>query len=272
MFIGNPFAHFDPKNDTFEWDRLNDIATRARAILRHRCREEIEYAALVADWMLSEEAIADLPAPEVAGQAPTAAYASPAQLLRLRMVLFDITGLEELPNATWPEIIAAFALGCLSEAARISGPSLDLGDHDDDLDDAQNAPNVVSTGFWLTPDELALEAMETMCFAEALSGKLPEIEALIERKAANKISVHNRNAGLKRHAKQGAVTQRFVAEYLAGRLPGKSCADAATRFYQALPDEERDFYRKSNAERTLCDAVSRTKKQNNKSAHDYTKK
>lgn len=248
MFTGKPFAHFDPLHDTFAWERLNAIVARARALLPSRSRTEIEYAALVADWMLTDEAIADLPA---AG----AADGTPVQMLRARMVHFDIADLPDLPDATWPEIFAAFALACLDEATRLAQLASAPGDAGDEFEGAPIEAGVAG------PDDLALTATEAVCMAEALSGNLPEIEALAAKKAEGKISVHARNAGLQRHAGQGTVTARFVEAFRAGQLPGKSCADAARRFFDSLPADERKLYSAGNAVRTLCEAVSRERKQ-----------
>ena len=234
------FDDFDPQTDRLPWERFNQIADRARQILKDRSRQEIEYAALAVDWMLSKG---------------NSTNPSPAGALRtyVDIDLFGFDGVEDFRSATWPEFFAALALGLLEEAFlawQHKTPYYEAG-----LDSEDDGAAFEKTHYYNRFDayEFVCEALDAVCMAESLLRE-SLVAQEIQRKHKKKIELRNKKAAIAKHAPLNQLKKECIRWYLSGSFPSKR--EAARRFYESLPESRRKLLAPSNAIRTLTQAIS----------------
>lgn len=107
------FDEFDPLSSSVNDWPLDGVTQRARDIVGHRSAEELCYAAMLTEWMVQQ----NLAQVEDAEGGRLFKYGAPwprvdllPHILLQRVSEFDITDVNDFPNATWPELFAVLAL------------------------------------------------------------------------------------------------------------------------------------------------------------------
>lgn len=145
------------------------------------------------------------------------------------MTTFNISQLDEFPDATWAEFFAVSALICV-------GIILESFDRDDKT--YEQSLGLEDAADWeFTAFEAAIHAAEAIAYAESLI----YINTDIDKKVKNKISLKNRNAANIRHSSKNAIKNEFIESY--NKSSGSSKADSAKKFFNKLPEEKKKHFR-----------------------------
>ncbi len=144
---------------------------------------------------------------------------SPTRLFNHRLTF----RLDDTNDFTWPQYFALFALLCIDKAEYIERSSKG-GSYPKDF--KKNIPGTVV--FY------AMEAMESVCYAEFLLREIPTDDE-VEHKVKQSISIRNSKAAIQRHAHTNRLKLQFIEYYRSGKFPSK--AEAARRFYKSLTNK-----------------------------------
>ena len=201
LSLNQIFESFDPKDGEVQDFWLSGITERARGILASRSADEIREAVMLAEWMVQQPL--PLPSPIARKEFETIVglpNESLARILSRRMAYFDIVGVEDPRDVTWPEIFAAISLTyvALSESGGQS--------------------------------ELAMVAVEAVCIAETLLDQAEAVTIGIEEK----ISARARKGGMARAKRFDELRCRVEALWERGDF--KTFADAADAFFEIEED------------------------------------
>ena len=210
----------------------------------------MKYGALLVSWLLGEE----LPLLQQETQdekfetLPVRYPPSVNDLVGLRHYV-PIDGIEDFPDATWPELLAAYALDRFGQAQfafelkRDRFKSAESGPGDNDQAFAQ----VMDRKFL---GEL-LEAIDAVTYAEHLQ----EAQADAVAEAELLISRSQRDKGIKRHQATSAAKEEFYRFWAEGEFKNRS--EAARSFLRMLDREGRNPFKgkPKNTLRTLIRAL-----------------
>ena len=205
-----PHFGFDVHTDRLLWDEFDYLADRAQSLLANRSLREVDFAVLAVDYMFNELEKRTREESGFEGHWEELAK-SPAAVLRRCMDVFDIGGLDDLPDATWPDFFAALAcqhLGALffdhangqysvtssSEATYFQAPLNSEG-----IDRAIAGASGIR------------KATEAICWGEFLREIDAETDALATRKEKSRIRLKNRQAAIKKHEPTTAIKDAFAA-------------------------------------------------------------
>lgn len=234
----SPFAHFEPFTGNLKsafFDQASSIANRARNLLRHRNREQVEYMVetinymfayrdpmqLMLDQLDSEEGDANsfpdilaenpetfplepLQAPGLPGKTfsshPFWWFTSPGHALSRCMEIFDISDQEQVPNAGWHEYFAALALALVAESQYDEYRGHLDNEANDHLAALREAHHV---------GEHLLQAMEALGKAELLLS-LNEQRKDAEAEARQRVRVNQVNAAITRHTDSNNTKADYI--------------------------------------------------------------
>ena len=235
---------FDPRGDSLPEDVFSVLATRARALLAERSPREAEFAIHAVDYMLDNLDDEHRGVLESGPEAASPAV-SPAQALKRCIGKYDIDGLDDFPDAAWPEFFAALACRYLNAAffelqrgRRSALRSLESAAHGEPAYDGGSGPRILVAGY-------AVKAMEAICCGEFIKNGEAEMELIATEKAEEKIRLGSRKAAIARHAQEKIVEEDFVA-YLReedGRLD--NIAKAAESYCETTRFEEINVNKKT---------------------------
>lgn len=231
--------------------KMGAIATRARHIVGHRSREEIEKIGDLLSYLSEHPAAVDAhlavldamaAALEQKEAAPAPALPSEPQALLAAQEAYSLEDYEDIPNLTWAEVFATLALVLMAEASERERWYEQQGRAEDD------------SLHWLNCAPYAVEAMEAVCLGEGFL-RWENTEAAAQRLVKKKMSLNARKGGIQRHAATNQLKREFFHYY--GENARLSQREAAKRFYEALPEEKKKLLAETNYLRTLTDALSK---------------
>jgi len=237
------FEWFDPKTgippDEF-FGRFKDIAGRSRAILEERSAEEIIAMSDVISWLLShkqviQNIVESIGVDDDDDEMDESHYDGSfdeAKILTFCMENVDLDFAHDIDGLGWHELFAAHALACIADACKRI---------------YENGPDPAPIAKEMAPIFIgaeALDAMECVCIAEGLIRK---------NELKQKISFEKQEAAFKRHSGTNQIKREFIHYYEVGKF--QSQAEAARKFYNSLPPDQKKLLKPSNAVRTLTDAL-----------------
>lgn len=224
LSLNQVFESFDPKDGEVQDFWLSGITARARGILASRSADEIREAVMLAEWMVQQP----LPLPSLIARKEFETIVglpneSLARILSRRMAYFDIVGVEDPRDVTWPEIFAAISLTyvALSESGGQS--------------------------------ELAMVAVEAVCIAETLRDQ----DQAIADGVKEQISVRARKGGRAKAKMFDELRSRAEEFWEGGDF--KTFTDAA----EAFIDTEKDIIKTlpgEHSKRTVTGWISKYEK------------
>ena len=219
-------------------------------MLAGREPDQVKYGGLLVSWLLGEEL--PLLHQETQGDTcetlPVRDPPSVNDLVGLRHRV-PIDGLEDFPDATWPELLAAYALDRFGQAQvafqlkrdRFESTESRPGDNDQAFAQAMDRKFL---------GEL-LEAIDAVTYAEHL--REAQDDAVAE--ADLLFSRQQRDKGIKRHQATNAAKEEFFLFWAQREFKNKS--EAARRFLEMLDEEDRNPFKgkPENTLRTLIRAL-----------------
>lgn len=222
------------EDESVPWGQISGYMLRAQALLRDRTAEEVHWGGLAVSWMLSE-AVPELLERVDHGSFPPGVPIDPsfAALVSLRRY-FVIDGMSYFPNATWPELLAAYAINCIGQAHGAF-------QYKRDLKVSENSHEVVralDTKFFGDVLEAADAVHHAERIQEAREDATQEVELLFTEQ--------QRDRGVKRHAKTRALIERFYVFYLTEG--GGNRSHAARIFLKRLSPEDRKAFKAKKKE------------------------
>ncbi len=224
-------------------NKIFDLILRSRKILKKRNLEEI-YFAVNALHEMNSIIIYGLPEDD-----STPKYA-PDYIVPYPefMSVFNISQLDEFPDATWPEFFAISALICI-------GIILESFDREDPtFEQSIGLEDAVDWSYFAF--ETTLNAVEAITYAESLI----DMHSTIDEEGKKKISLKNRNAINIRHSTKNAIKDEFVESYNSDSTSSK--AESARRFYKKLTEDKKKHFRDEKcAVRSLLDHQRKLSKQ-----------
>lgn len=257
------FDRFNPLSGDIAPLRIpifTNIVFRARQLIRHRTIEQLEYALLSLNWMLTQinktainpiiQMLIELDARQGQGEEiGKNDYTFPTEVNTLTrcMETFDIEGQELLPNVEWYEYFAILAL------AKV-GLAFDFNADQTSNDPADEQFLIYAAGF-------AVEAMEAIRSAEMHKEAeivMTNLKTTISNDIKEKVSLRNKNASIKRHEKTYLLYRELETFYDAGGY--KSYKEATQDFLKSIPDERVQHLAPTNRLRTLSEALSAIKR------------
>jgi len=247
------------------------IAERAALLLENRSEDELMYAAQAVDWMISQGLLEYCKAESYTeNEIEEIVHASLQKKLQNLTRIFSISELDEIPNAVWSEMIAAYALEELATAnLYLEGKSFELDLYEDEcMSEIYNSPSLVA---FVSSSNFLLRATEAVVVAEYLVDFEQTVDSLAKHKfdglvkykldnlVKDKISLNNKNAAIKRHKPVNKIKERFNKYYLEHKDAFHNKAELARRFYmQELAPEEKKIINPlgkiENVVRVLSDA------------------
>ena len=219
------------EDESVPWGQISGYLLRARAILVGRAPEQIHWGGLVIDWFLCE-AVPELQIevrnrglqPAIDQDEPTL-----SELVRLRRYMV-IDGMDYFPEATWPELLAAYTLSRIGQAHGTFQLKKDLEPRGSDLN--MKLIRSLDNDF-LT---VVLEASEAVHFAE----RIGEVQEDAQAEAELLITQQQRDKGVKRHAATTRLSNDFIASYV--RDGGGNRSAAARKFLDGLSEDDRNEF------------------------------
>jgi hypothetical protein len=205
-----PRFAFDVHTDRLLWDEFDYLADRAQSLLANRSLREVDFAVLAVDYMLHE--FENRTREESGFEDHWEELAkSPAAVLRRCMDEYDISGLDDLPGATWPDFFAALAcqhLGALyidQVNGQLPVPSAGEAAYFRDALDPGHIDHFFSAA------SNVRKATEAICWGEFLHGIDAETDALATRKEKLRISLKNKRVAIEKHKPTAAIKNAFAA-------------------------------------------------------------
>ena len=199
LSLNQIFESFHPKEGEVQDFWLRGVADRARDIVSNRSAEEIREAVMLAEWMVQQR-LSFRVTPEAFAKMVGAPNESLAHILLRRMAFFDINGVEDPRDVTWPEIFASISLV------------------------------YVALGESGKKTEQAMAAVEAICIAETLHDQAQAVTIGVEEK----ISARARKGGMARAKRFDELRCRVEALWERGDY--KTFVDAADAFFEIEED------------------------------------
>lgn len=243
--------------ETPEFRIIGQTAVRAYQHLQDRTNEQLNYLASTITWLLYEagKGVTEQDDEESLDQLTERCH---SQWLNLAVRTVDIRQQDELPDARWPEYFAMLALQALNHAMDcLPLPIPDKPDPDNIHDAFHPRFQQYHQKAWLQIFPLIQTAQMALSYADAYAyvykndGYTPPKEATIK--------LHAHKGGIKKNAKTNALKREFII-YCQEHQKKPSVRELATRFYQELPEDRQRLLTPTNAERTLCDAMTNHEK------------
>ena len=241
---------FGLQDESTPWGKIAGYTNRALAMLAGRGPDQVKYGALLVNWLLGEEL--PLLQQETQGDKcetlPVRDPPSVNDLVSLRHRV-PIDGIEDFPDATWPALLAAYALDRFGQAQF----AFDL--KRDRFKSAESGPSDNDQAFAQAMDRKflgeLLEAIDAVTYAEHL--REAQDDAVAE--ADLLFSRQQRDKALKKHQPTKAAKEEFFLFWVPGEFKNKS--EAARRFLEMLDQEERNPFKgkPENTLRTLIRAL-----------------
>ena len=223
---------------------------RALAMLAGREPDQVKYGGLLVGWLLGEvlpqlrEKTQDDVGEAIRDQDPL----SVNDLVSLRHRV-PIAGIKDFPDATWPELLAAYALDCFGQAHvafqlkrdRIECAKSGSGDNDQAFAQGMDRKFL---------GEL-LEAIDAVTYAERLQAARGDAVA----EAELLFNEQQRDKAFKKNQPTTSAKEEFFLFWVQGEFKNKS--EAARRFLEMLDQEHRNPFKgkPENTLRTLIRAL-----------------
>ncbi len=222
LSLNQVFESFDPKDGEVKDLSLNGYAQRARGILEKRSSREIRGAVMIAEWMVQQRInVPPEDLPRFSGRLSD----SLPRILRRRISYFDIEGIDDPADVTWPEIFAAIAIAYV--ALNESNPQ---------------------------PDRV-MAAVEAVSIAETFRDQADAMAAGIQEG----ISVPARLGGQAKARKYDALRRKVEAHWENGAF---TTYIACAKDFEANEPKINSILPGKNRLRTLCDWISSYSKRN----------
>ena len=241
---------FGLQNESTPRGKIAGYMNRARAMLASREPHQINYGDLFVGWLL-DKALPQLhqETQDDGGETiPVGNLPSVNDRVSLRHRV-PIDGIKDFPGASWPELLAAYALGRFGQAQvafqlkrdRFENAKSELSDNDQAFAQAMDRKFL---------GEL-LEAIEAINYAERLLAAQNDV--VMETKLL--ISRSQRDKGIKRHKATNAAKDEFCHYWAEGEFKNRS--EAARRFLKMLNRVDRNPFKgqRENTVRTLRQAL-----------------
>ena len=238
---------FGLQDESTPWGKIAGYTNRALGMLAGREPYQVKYGGLLVSWLLSEEL--PLLHQETQGDKyetlPVRDPPSVNDLVSLRHRV-PIDGLEDFPDATWPELLAAYALDCFGQAQFAFQLKRDR------LESAESGPGDNDQAFAQAMDRKflgeLLEAIDAVTYAEHLreakDDAVAEADLLFSRQ--------QRDKALKKHQPTTSAKEEFFLFWVQGEFENKS--EAARRFLKMLTREVRNPF-KGQPENTVTTLI-----------------
>lgn len=162
---------------------FGDQLIRARKLLTHRSREEINFIIESLDWMLRQSGRLETEQSFIRRETEDIIFINRVKALKLYSESFEITQQELLPDATWTDYFAVLSLVTILEAL--------------------NPNNLIEKTF--LDHELPMEALEAVCLAEFYK-ELAET-------TTNEFKKRGQAGGQKRASKFGDLMKKVLTKY-----------------------------------------------------------
>ena len=238
---------FGLQDESTPWRKIAGYTNRALAMLASRKPRQRKYGGLLVTWLLDEvlpqlhEKMQDDAGETIPVQDPP----SVNDLVSLRHQV-PIDGLEDFPDATWSELLAAYALDRFGQAQfafqlkrdRLESAESGSGDNDQAFAQAMDRKFL---------GEL-LEAIDAVTYAEHL--REAQDDAVAE--ADLLFSRQQRDKALKKHQPTKAAKEEFYLFWAQREFKNKS--EAARRFLWKLEKENRNPF-KGQPENTVTTLI-----------------
>ena len=239
---------FGLQDESTPWGQIAGYTNRALAMLAGREPDQVKFGGLLVGWLLGEilpqlhdEAQGD-------GTIPVEDPPSVNDLVSIRHRV-PIGGIEDFPDATWPELLAAYALDRFGQAQVAFQLKRDR------FENADSGPSDNDQAFAQAMDRKflgeLLEAIDAVTYAEHL--REAQDDAVAE--ADLLFSRQQRDKGIKRHQATNAAKEEFFLFWAQREFKNKS--EAARRFLEMLDEEDRNPFKgkPENTLRTLIRAL-----------------
>ena len=239
---------FGLQDESTPWGKIAGYTNRALAMLAGREPDQVKFGGLLVGWLLGEilpqlhdEAQGD-------GTIPVEDPPSVNDLVSLRHRV-PIDGLEDFPDATWPELLAAYALDCFGQAQFAFQLKRDR------LESAESGPGDNDQAFAQAMDRKflgeLLEAIDAVTYAEHL--REAQDDAVAEAELL--FTQQQRDKAFKKHQPTTSAKEEFFLFWVQGEFKNKS--EAARRFLKMLTREGRNPFtgKRKNTVRTLIRAL-----------------
>ena len=233
-------------------DFFGDQLQRARAILRHRNKSEIDYAIDSLDWFLQEGSRHLWEDIKQILESQEEAFINRTKALKAYMPHIDIAEQSQLPHATWAEYFATLSLAIIGETLYSNADSPAESGENTSKDHLQKQiERELKNNQKRIECENAIECMESVCHAE-FQAALAESSSI--RKAAGR-------KGGKIKAKRFDAVKLHVRELYFVRFADLSNRKAADRIYGELSREEQKLFESIEPEITIAKWIASIKKQ-----------
>ena len=239
---------FGLQDESTPWGQIAGYTNRALAMLAGREPDQVKFGVLLVGWLLGEilpqlhdEAQGD-------GTIPVEDPPSVNDLVSIRHRV-PIGGIEDFPDATWPELLAAYALDRFGQAQFAFQLKRDR------LESAESGPGDNDQAFAQAMDRKflgeLLEAIDAVTYAEHL--REAQDDAVAEAELL--FTQQQRDKAFKKHQPTTSAKEEFFLFWVQGEFKNKS--EAARRFLKMLTREGRNPFtgKRKNTVRTLIRAL-----------------
>ncbi len=241
---------FGLQQESTPWRQISAYMVRAQAMLTGREPQQVNYGGLLVGWLLGEvvpplgrESQEDR-GEATSGEGPFSVNG----LVHFRHRV-PIDGIPDFPGASWPELLASYAIHCLGQAHVAFQLKRDR------LEEADSEPDEEDHAFALTMDRKflgdLLEAVDAVGYAE----RLWEAHQDAATEAKLLFTQQQRDKSLKRHQATNAAKEEFFLFWAQGDFKNRS--EAARSFLRMLDREHRNPFtgRQDSTVRTLIRAL-----------------
>jgi hypothetical protein len=229
------------QDESAPWGQLSGYMMRAQMLVQGRTPEEIRWGGVAVSWMRNE-ALPELQARIDPNPLPSVVPIGPsvAMLVHLRRHI-PINAMDYFPNASWAELLAAYALDCIGQAHGAFQLKRDLTAADNE--DLHQLARTLDAKFLAD----AFEASEAVHYAERIDLAREDVA----KEAELYFTEQQRDRGVQRHAKSRVIIDKFVKFYLEEGDENRS--QAARNFRKRLSPKDREAFtgNDESVERTL---------------------
>lgn len=224
---------FGLQDESTPWGQIAGYMNRARVMLVPREPHQRKYGGLLVGWLLGE-VLPQLHEETQGEKCETIPVRDPPSINDLVSIRHQvpIDGIKDFPDATWPELLAEYALDRFGQAQVAFQLKRDR------FERAESGPDDNDQAFAQAMDRKfigeLLEAIDAVTYAERLQEA--QDDAVAEAKLL--FSQQQRDKALKKHQPTNSAKEKFFLFWAQGEFKNRS--EAARRFLRMLDGEERN--------------------------------